>query len=249
MTVRRVAVTFALPDEGRDFVELLKNRSRGRGSLAPVRGELTGCEVTVAFTGVGSGRDCRRRLESALNSRPDYLIASGFAGGLRADLAVGDLMVGENHSDPGLVERAMGALDAIPVRRGALTTQPLLAETLAAKAILAAQTNADAVDMETEWIAEACARAGTPMLSLRVISDAADQAFPAPGHVLFDAVRQRPRYVRLPLWLLAHPGQIAPFVHFVRALAPARQKLAEALQAIVSDSVNLRQKRRDAEEN
>lgn len=236
MTARRVVVTFALPDEGRDFVGLLKNPSPGRGRLAPIRGELSGWEVTVAFTGVGAGEGCRRRLESALEMRPDWLIASGFAGGLSAGLSVGDLIIGENHSDAGLVKRATGALNAFPVQRGALTTQPLLAETVEAKAALAVVTGAIAVDMETGWIAEACAQAGTPMLSLRVISDGANQAFPAPGHILFDVVRQRPRYARLPLWLLAHPGQIAPFVRFVRGLAPARQKLARALQALISDA-------------
>lgn len=236
MNARRVVVTFALPDEGRDFVRLLNNPSRGRGRLAPVRGELSGWNVTVAFTGVGSGEDCRRRLESALDPRPGWLIASGFAGDLSAELEVGDLIIGENHSDPGLVELAFRVLSDFSVRDGALTTQPLLAETVAAKAALAALTGAVAVDMETGWIAEACARAGTPMLSLRVISDGANQAFPAPGHVLFDVVRQRPRYARLPLWLLAHPGQIAPFVRFVRGLAPARRKLAKALQAMISDA-------------
>lgn len=236
MTARRAVVTFALPDEGRDFVRLLNNPSRGGGRLAPVRGELSGREVTVAFTGVGSGEDCRRRLESALESRPDWVLASGFAGGLSAELKVGDLIIGENHSDPGLVERAFRVLSALRVRGGVLTTQPMLAETVEAKAALAVVTGAIAVDMETGWIAEACARAGTPMLSLRVISDGAEQAFPAPGHVLFDVARQRPRYARLPLWLLAHPGQIAPFVRFVRGLAPARRKLAKALQAMISDA-------------
>lgn len=236
MSARRVAVTFALPDEGRDFVRLLENQSRDRGHLAPIRGELGGCEVTVAFTGVGAGADGRRRLESALETRPDWLMASGFAGGLSAGLRVGDLIAAENHSDPGLVERAARVLQAFPLRCGPLTTQPLLAETPAAKAALAAQTGAIAVDMETGWIAEACARAGTPMLSLRVISDGAEQAFPAPGHILFDVARQRPRYARLPLWLSTHPRQIAPFVRFVRGLAPARQKLARALQTLISDA-------------
>lgn len=232
MTGRRAVVTFALPDEGRDFVQLLTNRTRGRGPLAAIRGELAGCEVSVAFTGVGAGEDGLCRLEAALAPRPDYLIASGFAGALRAGWAVGELVIGENHSDAGLAQTARRALPG--AHAGKLTTQPLLAGTVEEKARLGAATGADAVDMETAWIAAACAGAGAPMLALRVISDAAGQAFPAPGEVLFDVRRQRPRYVRLPLWLLAHPRQIGPFARFVRGLGPARRRLAEALRAVIA---------------
>ena len=73
------------------------------------------------------------------------------------------------------------------------------------------------------------------MLSLRVVSDAANQAFPAPGHILFDQVRQRPRYLALPLWLLLHPGRIGPFARFVRGLTPAQATLAQALEHLLAN--------------
>ena len=76
--------------------------------------------------------------------------------------------------------------------------------------------------------------AGAPLLSLRVISDAAGQDFPVPNRVLYDAVRQRPRYVLLPLWLAAHPGRIVPFARFVRALTPARERLTRALRTVLA---------------
>ena len=46
---------------------------------------------------------------------------------------------------------------------------------------------------------------------------------------MFDAGRQRPRFVALPVWLLLHPWRIAPFVRFVRGLGPARERLGRAL--------------------
>ena len=88
--------------------------------------------------------------------------------------------------------------------------------------------------METAWIAEACVRAGVPLLALRVVSDAAGQSFPVPNAVLFDAVRQRPRYVALPMWLLLHPWRIAAFVRFVRGLGPARTRLGRALGRLLT---------------
>jgi hypothetical protein len=73
-----------------------------------------------------------------------------------------------------------------------------------------------------------------PLLSLRAISDAADQAFPAPGAILFDQARQRPRYVALPLWLLTHPHRIPAFVRFVRGLSPAQERLASAIERLLA---------------
>lgn len=230
---RRAVVTFALPDEGSAFTRRLKNPRRDRAHLAPITGELGEWTVTAAFTGVGAAAECRVRLEAALGSpddRPELVISSGFAGALQSGIGVGDLVLGENFSDPALTENAARVCArGSGLRRGALTTQPAVAETAAAKTALGAATGALAVDMETAWIAEACVRAGLPMLSLRVISDAADQPFPAPGAILFDVARQRPRYVRLPLWLATHPWRVAPFVRFVRGLAPARAALADAI--------------------
>ena len=125
-------------------------------------------------------------------------------------------------------------LAAKSIHAGGLTTQTRAAETIEAKQRLATQTGAVAVDMETSWIADVCAAAGIPMLSLRAISDAADQPFPVPGDVMFNALRQQPRYFVLPMWLLAHPGHIGPFIRFVRGLGPARAKLTEALRIIVA---------------
>ena len=216
---RPVVVTFAVPDESRAFV------------AASERGP-----VLVVHTGVGDTPAGRRRLDDVLgeDDPPRLVISAGYAGALRPDLRVGDLVLGENFSDPGLLAVAHALLADEPRHIGGLVTQPAVAETAAAKEALHAATGALAVDMETAWIAEACARAGVPLLALRVVSDAAGQSFPVPNAVLYDAVRQRPRYVALPLWLLAHPWRIAPFVGFVRGLGPARRRLGQALTLLLT---------------
>ncbi len=232
-----VLVTFALPDESRDFVRLLTGAQRldPRDHLSSVVGEWSGRSVAVLHTGVGDSDACRRRLDDTLRvARPSCVISAGYAGGLGPALRVGDLVLGENHSDPAMLATAHAALAGEPLHVGLLLTQTVAAETAAAKAALHAATGALAVDMETAWIAAACATAGVPLLSLRVISDAAAQSFPVPGHVLFDAVRQRPRYVALPWHLLTHPARIAPFVAFVRGLVPARARLTRALGRVLA---------------
>jgi adenosylhomocysteine nucleosidase len=238
-----VVVTFALPDESRAFAKRLRNRQTMASPLARhlpiVQGEIGACQVALVHTGVGTGTGCQERLEFALQGaggtlgHPRLLIGSGYAGALHPALAVGDLIVGRNFSDPVLAAEAGRLLAGRSWQQGNLTTQPRVAESADDKAALAAATGALAVDMETGWIAAACARAGVPMLSLRVISDAAQQGFPAPAEVLFNAARQRPRYVALPLWLLGHPARIPAFVRFVRGLGPAQENLARALEHLL----------------
>lgn len=238
-----IAVTFALPDESRAFVAALGSRSTHKnvdGLLPVVSGELAGQKVMVIHTGIGEVSAYRRRLARLVAGtypqidKPRLLISSGYAGGLRAGGKVGDLILGANVSHADLLARAGEMLAGRPVHTGGLTTQNKMAETVEAKRSLAVQTGAVAVDMETGWIADVCAAAGVSMLSLRAISDAAGQPFPVPGDIMFDPRKQQPRYLALPLWLLAHPGHIGPFVRFVRGLGPARAKLTEALRIVVA---------------
>ncbi len=233
-------VTFALPDESRLFVKTLEGGAeilpRGRAPLLPVHvGQHGESRLAVVHTGVGDTPTGRLQLQTLLGTSADvrWVISAGYAGALAPDLRVGDLVLGRNHSDPGLLNVARLLLENENPRVGTLLTRTTTLETAADKAALHAATGALAVDMETAWIAEICAGFGVPLLSLRVISDAAAQSFPVPAHILFDAARQRARYLALPLWLLAHPACIRPFTDFVRGLAPARARLTGALERLV----------------
>ncbi len=229
-------VTFALPNESRPFVEALGTETstfhRGQAPLLPTHvGRYGERPVAVVHTGVGETPEGRQRLQTMLGTADGacWVISAGYAGGLSPNVRVGDLILGKNHSDPGLLNAARLLLENERPHVGTLLTHETALETAAEKSALHAATGALAVDMETAWIAEACAAGGVPLLSLRVISDAAAQTFPVPGHILFDAARQRPRYLVLPLWLLAHPARIGPFTTFVRALPAARTRLTRAL--------------------
>lgn len=215
MSSGQPVVCFAVPDESRRFV----------GTTA----------ATVFHTGVGDTLTARERLAHLLaTSTPCLVVSAGYAGGLSSALAIGDLVLGGNHSSPAPLARARDALASEPCHVGTLLTVPAAVESAVEKAELHRTTGALAVDMETAWIAEVCAAARVPLLSLRVISDAAGDDFPVPGHVLYDAVRQRPRYLTLPLWLATHPGRIGPFARFVRGLGPARERLTRALRLVLA---------------
>ncbi len=237
-----IALTFALPDESRTFVAGLTNPvllGRDDGLLPVVTGLCHGERVIVIHTGVGEAPAYRARLARLLTDggdaggKPILLVSGGYAGGLQSGITVGDLILGKNVSDPGWLAKAREMLVSWKPLTGRLITRSATAETTGAKRALGVATGAIAVDMETAWVAAVCAEAGVPMLSLRVISDAVNQSFPVPGNILFDARRQRPRYIAMPLWLLFHPARIVPFIRFVRGLTPARTRLAGAMRTLV----------------
>jgi hypothetical protein len=100
---------------------------------------------------------------------------------------------------------------------------------------MARDSGASAVDMETEFIARACAAQGIPLLALRVITDTPTQPFPAPASVLFDIQRQRTQIAVLARFFLAHPRRMPGLVQFARRISRARKTLSNALVWIVGD--------------
>ena len=212
-----IAVTFAHPSESRDFARLIAGRHQ---------------EVEIFHTGIG-GTVAGKRVEAFLDSNQiDLLISSGFAGGIEQSLGVATLFLAENFSDPRLLEQAQ---ELLICRVGKLFTVSQVIDDPAERLTLGDKHDADAVDMETEQIANACAARNIPMLSLRAISDTAAAPFPAPPTLLFDLEQQRTRLSRLAPYLLTRPGAIVRLARFTRQLASARSELAVGLKEIIEN--------------
>jgi adenosylhomocysteine nucleosidase len=213
-----IAVTFALPSESSDFRRRLGDRHR---------------EVAILHTGVGA-QVCRERIGPFLDTqRFDFLISSGFAGGVAPSLGVGDLLLAENFSDPQLLAQAR---EVVISRVGKLVTVDRVIEIATERERFAREQSAAAVDMETEWIARACQARKIPMLSLRAISDTVAAPFPAPPSVLFDLERQTTDLRKLVAHLFRHPSGIVRLIRFARQIAAARASLTVALDLIVRES-------------
>ncbi|CAN5604333.1 hypothetical protein BH18VER2_BH18VER2_14010 [soil metagenome] len=210
-----IAVTFALPSESSDF-------RRGLGDHAR--------DVAILHTGVGE-KICRQRIEPFLGSQPfDFVISSGYAGGVEPSLGVGELLLAENFSEPALLARAR----TLPTCRVAkLATVNRIVKSSGERDEFAREHNAAAIDMETQWIADACASRKIQFLSLRVISDTAAAPFPAPPQVLFDLERQCTSPRRLFGHLLRHPSGIGRLIRFARQVGSARANLAAALEVVI----------------
>ena len=227
-----IAVTFALPAESSEFLRRLDNKlCTGRNSIRIIRGTLDDREIEVLHTGVGE-KVCRQRVGKFLkNQQFEFLISAGFAGALNDQLRSGDLLLARNFSTLHLTERQ--SFPSLPIHQADLLTLPALIDSSDERNEIARSTDAAAVDMETEFIARACAEHGIPLLSLRVITDTPGEPFPAPPKILFDIERQRTHLLKLARFLLAHPNKIPRLIEFARRIARARTILATALVDVI----------------
>jgi nucleoside phosphorylase len=241
-----IAVTFALPAESSEFLRRLRDKSHtDRDGVRAIRGKIEDRAIEVLHTGVGE-KVCRQRLGKFLSARRtagrirggeqdrqfDCLISAGFAGALDNDLKIGDLLLAENFSTVHLSE-ARASLSGLHIQIANLLTVPALIDSPEERNKLALKSGAVAADMETEFIARACAACAIPLLSLRVISDTPHTRLPAPANVLFDVERQQTRMLKLATHLLAHPSRVPRLVRFASRIAHARKLLADALVATV----------------
>ena len=229
-----IAVTFALPAESSEFLRHLRNQSRtDRSGIRTIRGTIDDRTVEVLHTGVGE-KVCRQRVANFLRGQQfELLISTGFAGALNEELQVGDLLLAKNFSTIALNNRRK-SFSSLPIHEVDLLTVSALIDSSEKRLEIARASGAAAVDMETEFIARACADHGIPLLSLRVISDTLDEPFPAPPNVLFDIEQQRSRFLTLARFFLAHPNRLPRLVQFARRIATARKTLADALVALIN---------------
>src|SRR6266699_754907 len=230
-----IAVTFALPAESSDFLRHLRNQSRtDRSGIRTIRGTIEDRAVEVFHNGVGE-KVCHQRVAEFLQDQQfDLLISSGFAGALNDKLQIGDLLLAKNFSTVELTE--VGAsFSRLPIHEADLLTVRALIDSNDERNKIARTSGAAAVDMETEFVARACAVHGIPLLSLRVITDTPREPFPAPAHVLFDIAKQRTDLPKLAAFFLTHPNRIPGLLQFARKIAHARKTLADALVAIVRE--------------
>ena len=216
-----IAITFALRAESAQLAAQLHEK------------KINDRPIVIWHTGVGQ-KHCLLRMNEFLKSEPpDYLISSGFAGGVDADLQVGDLILAENFSDRQLLAKAEQILTAYKVKPVKLFTSATIIDSIADRNEIAHANNAAAVDMETAVVADVCATHGVRMLSLRVITDSVQDPLPVPPAVLFNIDRQQTDFATLLRYLLRHPGATRRLLNFSGQIARARAVMTNAIVALL----------------
>jgi len=232
-----IAITFALPTESSRFLPRIQEKNEiRRAGFTTIRGRLEGHAVEVLHTGVGE-KICQSRIQHFLREDGfQSLISSGFAGAVREDLRVTDLILAKNYSDAQLFTMAQRTLRGRALQAVKLFTSPTIIDSPEQRNVIAQANAAEVVDMETAVIARACAVQGIPMLSLRAISDSPAEPLPAPPPVLFDLERQRTDAGKLAFYLMRHPSAIARLIRFANKIERARENLADALITLLREN-------------
>jgi nucleoside phosphorylase len=182
--------------------------------------EFDGCAFVLAETGMGA-----ERVRAALDriaGRCSRALFAGFAGGLRPELAIGDIVWAEEVVGDGTRYRPTEPSPA-NARRGVLWSSDRIVSTPAEKRALA-ERDGDVVDMESATFAAWCVEHRIPWQCVRAVSDRVDDSLPADlfdvlgdSHVspvrLIRALIRRPSLVG-DLWTLEHSTRSA-----ARALA------------------------------
>ena len=226
-----IAITFALPAESSEFLRRLGNKSRfTRNGVSIIRGTIEHRSIEVIHTGVGRNISGKRIATFLEKQSFEAVISTGFAGALNHQLQVNDLLFARNFSTVDLKHPSLSNISMYPAN---MLTVPAMIDSSKEREKMARESGASAVDMETEFIARACAAHGFPLLSLRVITDTPSEPFPAPPSVLFDVERQRTQITALARFFFSNPKRIPDLIQFAKRIARARKTLAGALVEIV----------------
>jgi nucleoside phosphorylase len=184
--LKTIAVIAAIRREVQPGLSRLGMVRRGHGLW---EGRFAGARLVAQVCGIGGDRAADAADGLIKSHRPDALVSVGFSGGLSQQLKPGDVVrvglimkasgVCYRLSDSAAPEADRVHLPAKEEVPGALLTADQLIEGVSDKSRLLKLTGCPVVDMESYWIAEACAHAGTPMVSIRAVSDPHDFALPA----------------------------------------------------------------------
>lgn len=183
---------------------------------------------TLGLAGYRGAPVLRRLIEK---SRPEIIVSAGFSGALQPDIGLGAIVIGDNFSDPQLLQETLSKSPTF--RKGSITTVESVLETAIAKKALGESSGALACDMESSHLYAICVSAGIPMLSVRCISDVFDQDMPLPGNILIDPETGKSDPAAIFRHLFRHPGQAPQFAKLINEAKIAQKSLAKALVEIL----------------
>ena len=195
-----VLVCFAVPQEAGAFQKLIRGRD----------------DVRVLITGMGARHAEHAAREAVHELRPARVFTCGFAGALNPALVIGDVVCPRETICWGAKSVVFHCASRVAI-------------TVAEKQALRAQTGADVVEMESAVITRVCRAAGVECVTLRAISDTADEDLPLDFNALMTA-EEKLSPLKLALAVLKAPQKIPALLRLGRNSATAAARLAEVLQ-------------------
>lgn len=244
-------VATALPFEARSLAKAL---GRAAGSLREtlgrgwsVSGRFAGRPVRLLVTGPGPERArLAARALAPRGERPALLLCAGVAGALRAELAVGEILLADavcevsgarRATDRAWRDRARRVLErnALAWQRGLCLGVDRVLKDPRAKAEAAQGSGADVVQMEDHVWAAWASRQGVAFLSVRAVLDALSHPIPLPA---LGFSWRGPRPAEVAAALLRHPRATPALLRLGRAQRRSERALATFLAAFLADAAS-----------
>ncbi|MGB0580602.1 MAG: hypothetical protein ACPGVU_12925 [Limisphaerales bacterium] len=198
---------FAVPEEAGPFRKL----------------KVAGPDVIV--TGMGPEIARAAVTKEFDRQRPDFVVTSGFCGGLDPGLRRGDVLIA-----PDSGESLLQAAEAVGIKQATFHCADTVAVTALEKETLRKQTNRDAVEMESGVIVELCRERDIPVATIRVISDEAAEDLPLDFNRLGNG-KGGINFGKLAIAIARHPGKIGKLMKLQKNAKFAAQQLAGKLAA------------------
>ena len=233
----RVLVTFAVEAEFAPWRRLRQFKTRSRGDICVFETQVGKAGVDFVVTGMGV-ENAERGTQVVLSQEHAFCIAAGFAGALRAQHKIGNVVVadaiqllGKSKTlmcGPGLVKNARQ--DGASHAKMFLTSDHII-RSAEEKAQLA--PFADAVDMESFGVLTAAQDRKRPAVAIRVISDQFDHDIPVDIEMTMDEKRGRVRVGGVLHYMGKHPLSVPALIRLGRDSKTAAEALANFLEAFI----------------
>ena len=186
--------------------------------------------LIAAATGMGRGRAATEADRLIQAYSPRRVLVSGTAAGAGPSLKTADVLTPAVVIDAATERRFSPTLPTDTC--GTLVSVDEIVDSAQAKAALHRRWSADAIDMESAAIAQACDRRSIPWLCVRAILDPADTALPpALGSLTTPDGRTRPLVGAA--YALSHPWRIRTLLRLGRDTHRAMTAVADRLLALL----------------
>jgi len=229
----KVLITFAVDTEFAPWKKAQALRSLSRNGISFQRAAISGMDVDFVVTGMGAvNAGCAGVL---MRDPYDFVIASGFAGGLRRGINVGDIVVARSVQQFGKPKLIASDADHFmrATAQGATVVDTLLSlDHVAAaseeKAALA--PFADAADMESFAVLSAADTHRIPAVAIRAISDSVEYDLPQ-GVDTFVNPTGQVNITGVAKYVARHPGAVPAVIRLGIRSKSAAESLAHFLEA------------------
>src|SRR5882762_2206281 len=232
----KVLVTFAVEAEFAPWRRLQDLREIRIGEISVYQAQIGRAQVDFVVTGMGM-ENARSAAEKAMAVNHTICIAAGFAGSLRPEHIVGDVLVAR-------AVQQIGRSKTLECSRG-LYTAAFLDQAVAAKMFLTSQQIVatveekqrlspfgDAVDMESFAILSVAKERNLPAVAIRAITDHFDEDVPVDIGTTVDA-EGRVKMSGVFRYVAYHPLQLPALIRLGRKSKTAAEALAHFLETFI----------------